>query len=225
MERSILHARSREDTGSRAARRARRSDNIPAVLYGLQSEPQPIEIDSVELSTLLRQGLTENTLINLLLDDEQKSDRLTLIREIQRDPLRDSIRHLDLVYIDLKEKIKVEVPVRLIGQAEGVKAGGILEQKIYAIEIECLPTEIPSEFEVEVTELDINDSIHLDEIDLKGFETSMKLERTVVAISPPRIEEVVEEVVELVGEPELVGEEAEEEEVEAAAEEDAEAQA
>ncbi len=225
MERSILHALSRGETGSRAARRIRRANSIPAVLYGKSNEPQSIVIDSVEFETLLRQGLTENTLINLLIDDEEKSNRLTMIREIQRDPMRDSFRHLDLVHIDLKEAIKVEVPVRLIGQAEGVKAGGILEQKIYAIEIECLPTEIPSEYEVDVTEMNINDSIHLNEIDLGNFETSMKLQRTVVSIAPPRVEEVVEEVVELVGEPEVIGEEVEEGADEAAAEEDAGAQA
>lgn len=225
MERSILHALSREETGSRAARRIRRAKSIPAVLYGKSNEPQPIAIDSVEFETLLRQGLTENTLINLLIDDEEKSSRLTMIREIQRDPMRDSFRHLDLVHIDLKETIKVDVPVRLIGQSEGVKAGGILEQKIYAIEIECLPTEIPSDFEVDVTEMNINDSIHLDEIDLGNFKTSMKLQRTVVSVAPPRVEEVVEEVIELVGEPELIGEEAEEGAEEAAAEEDSGAQA
>lgn len=225
MERSILHALSREETGTRAARRLRRANSIPAVLYGKSNEPQPIVIDSVEFETLLRQGLTENTLINLLIDDEEKSNRLTMIREIQRDPIRDSFRHLDLVHIDLKETIKVEVPVRLVGQAEGVKAGGILEQKVYAIEIECLPTEIPSEFEVDVTEMNINDSIHLDEIDLGSFETSMKIQRTVVSIAPPRIEEVEEEVVELVGEPEVIGEEAEEGAEEAASEEDTGAQA
>jgi len=211
MERSILHARSREETGSRAARRTRRSNNIPAVLYGHHNDPQPIVIDSIEFTSLVRQGLTENTLINLLLDDEENSDRLTMIREIQRDPMRDTLRHLDFVHVDLKEKIKVEVPVRLVGQAEGVKAGGILELKIYAIEIECIPTEIPSGFEVDVSEMNIGDSLHLNEIDLKGFETSMKLERTVVSVAAPRVEVIEEEVIEIVGEPEVIGEEVEEE--------------
>ncbi len=225
MERSILHARSREETGSRAARRTRRSNNIPAVLYGHHNDPQPIVIDAVEFDLLIRQGLTENTLINLLIDDEESGDRLTLIREIQRDPMRDTLRHLDLVHIDLKEKISVDVPVRLTGQAEGVKAGGILELKIYAIEIECLPTEIPSGFEVDVTEMNIGDSLHLDEIDLRGFETTMKMQRTVVSIAAPRVEVVEEEVIEILGEPALIGEEVDEEAGEDAAEGDSEAPA
>jgi large subunit ribosomal protein L25 len=223
MERSILNARSRAETGSRAARRTRRSNNIPAVLYGHGNDPQAILIDAVEFDLLVRQGLTGNTLINLLLDDEKSSERLTLIREVQRDPMRDTLRHLDLVHIDLKEKIKVEVPVRLTGQAEGVKEGGILELKIYSIEIECLPTEIPSGFEVDVTEMNIGDSLHLNDIDLLGFETSMKMQRTIVSVAAPRVEVVEEEVVELVGEPALIGEEADDEAGEAAADEDSEA--
>ena len=225
MERSILHARSREETGSRAARRTRRSNQIPAVLYGHSNDPQSILIDATEFDLLIRQGLTENTLINLLIDDEKDSERLTLIREIQRDPMRDTLRHLDLVHINLLEKIKGEVPVRLIGQPEGVKAGGILELKIYAIEIECLPTEIPSGFEVDVTEMNIGDSLHLSDIDLTGFETSMKLQRTVVSIAAPRVEIVEEEVIELVGEPALIGEEVDDESGEGAADGDSEAQA
>ncbi|MFC1545617.1 50S ribosomal protein L25 [Gemmatimonadota bacterium] len=225
MERSILHARSREDTGSRAARRLRRSNSIPAILYGHKTEPMPIVIDATEFDLLVRKGLTENTLISLIIDDAEKTDQLTLIRDVQRDPLRDTLRHLDLVHVDLKEKLKVEVPVRLIGQAEGVKAGGILEQKIYAVEIECLPTEIPSEFEVDVTEMNIGDSLHLNEIDIGRFETSMKLQRTVVSIGAPRVEVVEEEVIEILGEPELIGAEGDEDAGEAGADADSESQA
>ncbi|MFC1628029.1 50S ribosomal protein L25 [Gemmatimonadota bacterium] len=225
MERSILHARSREETGSRAARRTRRLNNIPAVLYGHSDDPQSIVINATEFDLLIRQGLTENTLINLLIDDETSSDRLTLIREIQRDPMRDTLRHLDLVHINLKEKISVDVPVRLVGQPEGVKAGGILELKIYAIEIECFPTEIPSGFEVDVSEMNIGDSFHLSDIDLMGFESSMKMERTVVSIAAPRVEIVEEEVIEIAGEPVLIGEEGDEAPAGSAAEGDSEAPA
>lgn len=218
MERTILRALRRDDTGSRAARRVRRSKSIPAVLYGAHDEPLPIQVDLQEFETLVRQGLSENTLINLLLDDEKTSDRLTLIREVQRDPVRNYLRHLDFVHIVLTEKIKVEVPVRLIGDSEGVKRGGTLEHRLHHIEIECLPTEIPSEFEVDISELEIGDSLHLSDVYLGRFVTTMSPERTIVTVAAPRvIEEVVEEVVEVIEEPALVGEEeaeAAEEEVE-----------
>ncbi len=222
MEKTILRARRREQTGSRVARRIRRANNIPGVLYGAHEDPQPIQIDAQEFQTLVKQGLSENTLITLYLDEEKNSERITLIRDYQRDPVRNELRHLDLVHIDLTVSINVDVPLNLTGQAEGVKMGGVLEQRIYAVEIECLPTEIPSEFTIDVSELDIGDSYHLSDVDLGDFKVHTSIERTVVQVAIPRvIEEVVEEVLVPEGEePELVGEEGAEEEVEEKAGED-----
>jgi len=223
MEKTILRARRREQTGSRVARRIRRANNIPGVLYGAHEDPQPIQIDAQEFQTLVKQGLSENTLITLYLDDEKDSDRITLIREYQRDPIRNELRHLDLVHIDLTVSIRVDVPLHITGQAEGVKMGGILEQRLYAIEIECLPTEIPSEFTIDVSDLEIGDSYHLSDVDLGDFNVQMELERTVVQVPIPRvIEEVVEEVLVPEGEePELIGEEEAETDEEKAGEDEA----
>ena len=223
MEKTILRARRREQTGSRVARRIRRANNIPGVLYGAHEDPQPIQIDAQEFQTLVKQGLSENTLITLYLDDEKDSDRITLIREYQRDPIRNELRHLDLVHIDLTVSIRVDVPLHITGQAEGVKMGGILEQRLYAIEIECLPTEIPSEFTIDVSDLEIGDSYHLSDVDLGDFNVQMELERTVVQVAIPRvIEEVVEEVLVPEGEePELIGEEEAETDEEKAGEDEA----
>lgn len=208
MEKMILRARRREATGSRAARRIRRDRFIPAVLYGAHEEPQPIQVDAIEFQALLKQGLSENTLITLFLDDEKKSDRMTLIREVQRDPVRNDLRHLDFVHIDLTEQIRVEVPLHLAGQAEGVKRGGILEQRLHQVEIECLPTEIPEEFTLDVTELEIGDSYHLSEVALGNFKVLTSTDRVVVQVAAPRVIEEVVEVVEVPEvEPELVGEE------------------
>ena len=222
MEKTILRARRREQTGSRVARRIRRENSIPAVLYGPREDPQPIQIDAQEFQTLVKQGLSENTLITLYLDDGKDSERMTLIRDYQRDPVRNELRHLDLVHIDLTTSIKVDVPLHLTGQAEGVKMGGVLEQRIYSVEIECLPTEIPSEFTIDVSELEIGDSFHLSDVDLGDFKVITNIERTVVQVAIPRvIEEVVEEELVFEGEePELVGEERAEEEVEEKADED-----
>ncbi len=222
MEKTILRARRREQTGSRVARRIRRENNIPGVLYGAHEDPQPIQIDAHEFQTLVKQGLSENTLITLYLDEEKNSERITIIRDYQRDPIRNELRHLDLVHIDLTVSIKVDVPLHLTGQAEGVKMGGVLEQRIYAVEIECLPTEIPSEFTIDVSELDVGDSYHLIDVDLGDFKVHTSLDRTVVQVAIPRvIEEVVEEELVPEGEePVLIGEEGAEEEVEEKPDED-----
>jgi large subunit ribosomal protein L25 len=224
MEKTELRARRREETGSRVARRIRREQFIPGILYGAHEDPQPIQFDAQEFQALVKKGLSENTLITLYLDDEKESDRMTLIREVQRDPVRNELRHLDLVHIDLTESIRVEVPLHLEGQAAGVQMGGILEQRIHAVEIECLPTEIPAAFTLDISELEIGDSYHLTDVDLGDFKVHTNIERTVVQVAAPRIiEEVEEEVLVLEGEePELVGaEEAEEEVEERAAEEEA----
>ena len=190
MDKAPLRALRREVTGSRAARRARRTKAIPAVLYGAQDEPVPIQISQQEFETLVREGLTETTLINLLLDDEKESDRLTLIRDVDRDPLRDTLRHIDFLHIDVTRKIRVEIPLRLTGDAAGVKMGGILEQRIHAVEIECLPTEIPSPFEVDISGLNIGESFHVEQIDVaEGIRILTDPKEPLVLISAPTVEE------------------------------------
>ena len=206
MESASLRARSRTETGSRAARRIRRSAAIPAVLYGAGDEPQPIQIDARELSALLNQGLSENTLVTLLIDDEKKADRVTLIREVQRDPIRGELRHIDFVQVDLKQEITVEVPIRLIGDSVGAKMGGIVEQRLHHVEIRCLPTEIPEHFELDITHLAIGESCHVSDLATAGFDVHTDAARTVVSVAPPRVkEEVVEEEVVMAAEPEVIG--------------------
>jgi large subunit ribosomal protein L25 len=212
MEKTTLRVRRREETGTRVVRRLRRSGRIPGIIYGADEEPQPIAIDAREFQALVSQGLSENTLITILLDDEDKSDRVTLIRDVQHDPIRGGLTHIDLVHIDLAREIDVEVPLKLIGTSAGVKMGGVLEHRLYDIEIRCLPTAIPDHFELDVSDLQIGDSAHVSDLDLTGFEVLTEPDRTIVSIAAPRVLEE-EVVVEEVGpaEPELVGREKEEE--------------
>jgi large subunit ribosomal protein L25 len=214
MERATLRAQRRQAKGSGAARRLRRSGHIPAVLYGAQEAPTPIEIELRAFQGLVKKGLTENTLINLLLDQEQEGDRLTLIRDVQRDPVRGGIRHLDFVHVDVRRKIEVEVPVHLSGSAEGVRLhGGILEQRLHQIQVNCLPTEIPEAFTVDISTLQIGDTLHVGDLDLKGFDIVTESDRTVVVLVPPRVlEEEKPEEPEVPTEPERVGRVAEQEE-------------
>jgi large subunit ribosomal protein L25 len=215
MDKTTLRARRRVGAGTRAARRLRRSGQIPAVIYGASDDPQPIQIDTREFLGLISQGLSENTLITVLLDDEESSDRVALIREVQRDPIRGELAHIDLVHIDLTREIDVEVPIKLIGTAAGVKQGGVLEHRLYEVEIRCLPTQIPDHFELDVSALGIGDSAHVGDLDLSGYEVLTEAERTIVSIAAPRVLEEVVPTEVVPTEPELVGrEKAEEEEAE-----------
>jgi large subunit ribosomal protein L25 len=211
MEKTTLRARRRDGAGTRAARRLRRSGQIPAVIYGASEHPQPIQIDSREFLGLISQGLSENTLITVLLDDEESSDRVAIIREVQRDPIRGELAHIDLVHIDLTREIDVEVPLKLIGTAVGVKQGGVLEHRLYEVEIRCLPTQIPDHFELDVSALGIGDSAHVGDLDLSGYEVLTEPERTIVSIAAPRVLEEVAPAEVVPTEPELVGREKAEE--------------
>ncbi|MFO7768446.1 MAG: 50S ribosomal protein L25 [bacterium] len=221
MDKATLRARRREATGTRPARRLRQSGQIPAVLYGRSEDPQPIQIDNRDFQALIKSGLTENTLITLLLDDEKSADRVTIIREVQRDPVRDDLRHIDLVHIDMTREIEVEVPLVLEGTPEGVKVqGGILEQRIQGIDIKCLPADIPENFTLDVSELTIGDTLHVSDVEFGDFEILTDTGRAAATVVAPRLElEVEEEEEEVLGEPALVGEEEELEEGEEPAEE------
>ncbi len=212
MEKTTLRVRRREETGTRVVRRLRRSGRIPGIIYGADEEPQPIAIDAREFQALVSLGLCENPLNTIVVDDVYKSDRVTLIRDVQHDPIRGGLTHIDLVHIDLAREIDVEVPLKLIGTSAGVKMGGVLEHRLYDIEIRCLPTAIPDHFKLDVSDLQIGDSAHVRDLDLTGFEVLSEPDRTIVSIAAPRVleeEVVVEEAVP--AEPELVGREKEEE--------------
>lgn len=221
MDTATLRARRREATGTGQARRLRQSGHIPAVLYGAGDDAQPIQIDQRDFQALVKSGLTENTLINLLLDDEKSADRVTIIREVQRDPVRDDLWHIDFVHIDMTKEIEVEVPLVLEGTPEGVKAqGGILEQRIYEIQIKCLPADIPENFTLDVSELTIGDTLHVSDVEIGDFDILSDLGRAAATVVAPRLElEVEEEEEEILGEPALVGEEEEVEEGEEPVEE------
>ena len=153
----------------------------------------------------------ENALITLDITGGTKPAKKTVIvQEIQLDPLSDEILHVDFHEISLKEKIKVKVPVQIKGEAEGVKEGGVLNQVLWDMEVECLPTDIPEHIIIKVNDLKVNDAIHVKEVNVpEGSKFLDDAENVVVAVVPPQAEEPeeVEEAVEEVeagSEPEVI---------------------
>ena len=116
-----------------------------------------------------------------------------LIREIQRHPYRADILHVDFFHIREDEKIRVAVPLRLLGAAQGVEDGGILQQIRHEIQVECLPGDIPESFELEVSALLVGDSLHIADLDSRGVAILDDLDRTVCTVVPPTVEKVEEE--------------------------------
>jgi large subunit ribosomal protein L25 len=205
-----LKAQQRDERGKAKARRLRREGSVPATMYGHGFEPESLRLDERELSLLLGRISAGSTLIDLEVDGGPA--RKVLIREVQRHPWRPSILHVDFFRINVDEEIKVSVPLQLTGEATGVKTeGGILQQHRYEIQISCLPTEIPDGFEIDVSELEIGDSLLVSDVDTGGIAVLDDPDSFVAAVIPPTIlvleEEEEEEELEGELEPEVIGEE------------------
>ena len=198
MEQINLSARLRKVTGNSPARSLRREGRIPAVLYGPKTEPILLSIDSKEFEQITKKSTIGSVLLNLQIQNGDTQNRPAMVKELQTHPVTQRFLHVDFYEIDMQRKIRVMVPVVVRGKARGVEEGGMLQIVSREIEVLCLPTEIPEAFEVDVTDLDIGDAIHLEDIQAVGnVEISGDADVTVVSVLAPKVEvEAVEEIVE-----------------------------
>ena len=199
----------RTASGKKFAKRLRYRGQLPAVVYGEGTASVACSVDYRALSDLLK-AHGRNAIISLSAGDASQS---TIIKDIQYHPVRGEMLHVDFHRIDLARKIVVEVPLHATGSAVGVRIGeGILEQMLHELEVECLPTDIPDHIEVDVSDLDIGDSLHVSDIVLDGDDLSIvtDIDRTVFAVAAPAL--VIEEEEEVEDEEGMVveGEEGEE---------------
>jgi large subunit ribosomal protein L25 len=209
-KRSTLKAAPRAEFGSRASRRMRRDGVVPGVVYSGGSEAKPFQVSERDIRHVLSEGAA---LFDLEIDGGKAVP--VVIKEQQHHPVRGSIQHLDLMQVNLKEEIQAEVTIELEGvdSAPGVRGGGVLEHVTREVTVEALPTEIPDRIVVDVSAMEVNDTLQLDVVtppEGVRFVADDPEEVTIVTVSPPRVEEVapeVEEETELVGEGE--GEEGE----------------
>lgn len=198
MEQINLNARVRKTTGNSPARSLRREGRIPAVLYGPKTEPILLSIDSREFEQIAKKSTIGSVLLNLQIQNGDSTSRPAMVKELQTHPVTHRFLHVDFYEIDMQRKIKVMVPVVVRGKAKGVEDGGLLQIVRREIEVLCLPTEIPEAFEVDVSDLDIGDAIHLEDIQTVGnVEIVEETNVTVVTVLAPKVEvEAVEELVE-----------------------------
>src|SRR5690242_5515159 len=148
---ATLTAQPRTALGKRPAGRARRDGLVPAVVYGLGTDTLSVSVPARELSHLLSGAAGDNTLITLKLDG---GDQLALARQIQRHPIKGTVLHVDFVRVRADQAIQADVPVRLVGDAEGVARGGVLEQLLHTVSVEALPNDIPNMFELDITDVE-----------------------------------------------------------------------
>jgi large subunit ribosomal protein L25 len=204
-----LTVEKRDGTGKGPNRRLRRDGEIPAVVYGPDTEPIPVKVNYKNLYCLMH-NVPMNTIINLEITGDDSPARKVLIRELQKNPVTGSLVHLDFHHIPMDKPITLTVPVTAIGIPIGVKTfGGIVQHVRREIDISCLPTNIPDNIEVDISELNIGDSVHVSDLKLDNVNVLTNPSRTIVSIvAPTVIKSAAAEGEEAEGEKAAEGEEA-----------------
>jgi len=187
---SALVAQKREGTGKGVGRKLRAAGRIPAVMYGRGKENVALSIEPRALERMLAASHAGmNTLIDLTVEGGVKT--VVLVKELQREPVRGGLLHADLFQVDLTQTIEVAVPLHVVGTAKGVALdGGILDFVLREIEIECLPRSIPDKVDVDVTALEIGESLHVRDLTLpQGVTLKSDPDLSVVSVVAPTAEE------------------------------------
>jgi large subunit ribosomal protein L25 len=202
---AILNAKARSDGGKGVARKLRKAGQIPAVTYGHGQDSRSLTVNAHELELLLATINPENTIIDLRI--EGATPAMALIREIQRHPSRPFIQHLDLFQVKAGETIHVDVPIRLHGNPVGVRdMGGVMQEAMHELSVECLPKDIPSAVDIDVEALELGQSIHVSDIQIPNVTILNDPELVICTVATPSTVELPEPTVEAEAEPEVIRE-------------------
>jgi large subunit ribosomal protein L25 len=185
-----LKAEPRMSVGRSAVRKLRARGLIPAVIYGGNDKPQPLQVAAREINAMMSHASGENVLVELEIAGENSS-RTALVQEVQHSPVRGDIRHVDFHAISMDQMIQAEVPLEPTGTPVGVKTfGGLLEQSLRVLAIECLPGDLPDRITVDVSHLNIGDSIHVRDIQFpSGVTPKVQPDLTALSVVAPVVEE------------------------------------
>ncbi len=221
MEMVELKARVRPHTGKKGVKECRVKGLVPGILYGSGDVSASIVVEPKELDRALHTRSGSNVIIKLAVDEQGGEPVTVVVKELQVDPIKGTMRHVDFCRISLDKKIRASVPFKTIGEPPGVKKGGVLEHALWELDIESLPLNIPDYIEVDVSNLNIGDSLLVSSLTIpEGVKALNDPDVAVVSIIAPRIEAAVEAPAAPVegAEPEVVGAKAGEEGEEAASE-------
>lgn len=198
---------SRELKGSANARRMRRSGVIPGVIYKAGSEAREISLPQHEFEQMLRHHAGDQLMVNIAVDGKDGS---VLLKDVQYDALTGNVTHVDFMEVSMTKRLKVQISIELVGEAEGVKTqGGVLDHSLYSVEVSCLPGDILEKIEVDVSDLKIGDVMTVKdiEIDTSKYEILEDEEATVASVLAPRVAVAEDEDEEISdGEPEVITE-------------------
>ena len=180
-EEDVLTATVRDETGSSAARRLRRRGLMPAILYGKETDPVALSVPTDKVLAVVRHG---HHMVDLKVGDEQTK---ALVRQVQYGPFGREVLHLDLVRVSLTDRVRITVPVELRGTARGVELGGVLEQPVHEVEVECVATALPDAIVLRVSSLAVGEALHVRDLELpEGVDVLADPDLVVVHVSEPR---------------------------------------
>jgi len=209
-----LAATRRTAVGRSAVRKLRGQGLVPAIIYGGKDKAEALQVAKRDITAMLSHASGENILVDLEVDGGggNKVNRLALLQEVQHSPVGGDVLHVDFHGVTMDEMIEADVPLEPIGTAEGVKTfGGLLEQNLRSLAIECLPRDLPDLVTVEISHLNIGDAIHVREIQLPaGVTTKVPPDLTVFSVLAPTVEEEPVAVAEVPTTPEVITEKKEE---------------
>ena len=192
MEEARIQAEIRGGRGKGSARKLRMQGAIPAVLYGRDVEPIALSISSKDWR-LLEAHLRSNAVIKMELRDAGNvEERPVMVKDVQKRPVGHAVLHVDFLQVSMERVVQVEVPIHFTGESVGVLKGGVVEQHLRTVMIESLPGQIPEKIDVDISNLDIGDSIHINEISLPGIKLLDHPDVAVVGVTPPEAEEAVQ---------------------------------
>lgn len=180
-----LNVERRDGAGKGVARKVRARGAVPGVVYGHGGESLPISVDARELFHVLHTEAGGNVLVDLRLDGERI---LAMPREVQRDHLRGRFVHVDFLRVARDEKLTVEVPIHLSGDAPGVKEGGLIEHHLWTLQLSCLPQDVPAAIEADVSGLGMNESLKVADLTVPStVEVLTSLDEVICAVVPPQV--------------------------------------
>jgi large subunit ribosomal protein L25 len=186
---NVLEANERKDLKHSATTKLRNEGHFPAIVYGRQVQSTPIYVNSADFIKTMREA-GRNGVLTLTLQDNTFS---VMLHDLQTDPLKNEVMHADFQVIDMSKEVDADVTVSLTGDAPGVKEGGVMQQALHQLSIRALPKDIPSSIEVDVSSLQVGETITVGDISRKGkYEINHEPTETVASILPPKQEENID---------------------------------
>ena len=210
MEAQQISVKKRNLEGSSASRRMRHTGLLPGVIYGTDTNPLAVELETHAVEQVLHNHASETILVDIDLEGEGSVS--VLLKEVQHHPVSGALLHVDLQRVAANQTLQVEVSLELVGEPEGVKLGGLLDQVMHTIMVECLPADLPETVNVDVSELEIGSALHVSDLKLGNKVSILSDADAVVAgVSAPKVELEEDEDEDVGAEPEVITEKPSEE--------------